>query len=352
MASPSLAHTTLRLSSGTGIYIGVWLARLLFDQSFGTGHKLAQQVNGRYEDNDTSTGVPVPRQLVIVAVRDLFTLSDLNGTTRPHTARARAAVDNVQRTIQEIRWPYRLYTDADCVQLLHEQSRPVLLHAFKHEKYAPFASDICRAAVLYKHGGMYLDNDLVPVHTTALEGALVRHTFVSMAELADGGVCNAVVATAPRHPVLRAQLDFMAAHYQGVYGHAIEVTKVVRPLHHKNGLVGPASLRDAVLSVKDPGVYLLTETRMPLMSRFANGERAFAALLCSDCGVMIVDPGINEFEFLHAVYDLYPILYARNLGSRGCPALWWLVLVQVIWWLLACVVAWTVLWFARRARTV
>ena len=142
MASSSLARTLLRLSSGTGIYIGVWLARLLFDQSLGTGHKLAQQVNGRYEDNDTSTGVPVPRQLVIVAVRGLFTLSDLNGTTRPHTARARAAVDNVQRTIQEIRWPYRLYTDADCVQLLHEQSRPVLLHAFKHEKYAPFASDI------------------------------------------------------------------------------------------------------------------------------------------------------------------------------------------------------------------
>ena len=40
--------------------------------------------------------------------------------------------------------------------------RHALIHAFRHENYAPFKSDICRAAALFKEGGFYLDNDVAP----------------------------------------------------------------------------------------------------------------------------------------------------------------------------------------------
>ena len=38
-----------------------------------------------------------------------------------------------------------------------------------------------------------------------------------MAELSDGGVCNAFVGATPGHKVLAGQLDRMTLYYQGVY---------------------------------------------------------------------------------------------------------------------------------------
>ena len=38
-----------------------------------------------------------------------------------------------------------------------------------------------------------------------------------MAELSDGGVCNAFVGATPGHKVLAGQLDRMTVYYQGVY---------------------------------------------------------------------------------------------------------------------------------------
>ena len=96
---------------------------------------------------------------MFVAVNGFLTKGDLDAASA--SGKHSAAAFNVQRTVRMHRnVSHTMYTDDDCLEVLLEQKRHALVHAFRHEKYAPFKSDICRAAALFKEGGFYLDNDI------------------------------------------------------------------------------------------------------------------------------------------------------------------------------------------------
>ena len=98
---------------------------------------------------------------MFVAVNGFLTKGDLDAASA--SGKHSAAAFNVQRTVRMHRnVSHTMYTDDDCLEVLLEQKRHALVHAFRHEKYAPFKSDICRAAALFKEGGFYLDNDVAP----------------------------------------------------------------------------------------------------------------------------------------------------------------------------------------------
>jgi len=155
-----------------------------------------------------------------------------------------------------------------------------------------------------------------------------------MVELSDGGVCNAFVGATPGHKLLTRQLDRMTVYYQGAYKLHASYTPPAPPgywLEHKNKLVGPATLRDAfAASGAGDAVYLFTESRLPFY-KHRSWQRRLAAFLCGDCGVMTLDPGMSDDDFTRAL-DAAPLFYARNLGSRGCPPLYRIVLEHCLGW--------------------
>jgi hypothetical protein len=185
---------------------------------YGNGHTLAQSTNLAHRNGRMKPVSAIPRRLMFVAVNGFLTKGDLDAASA--SGLHLAAALNVQRTVRMHRnVSHKMYTDADCLEVLQEQKRHamwktvaqrlrptrlqhappaldqaqgslqprpasanwqdlsqlarrvlacfphrrhVLLHAFRHEKYAPFKSDICRAAALFKEGGFYLDNDIAP----------------------------------------------------------------------------------------------------------------------------------------------------------------------------------------------
>ena len=77
---------------------------------------------------------------------------------------------------------------------------------FDRETWGPFKSDLCRYAVLYLHGGLYVDDDLEFVQRP---GAPLRpqDTLVAPREYGllrghNSGIFQAYLAAAPQHPVL------------------------------------------------------------------------------------------------------------------------------------------------------
>lgn len=290
----------------------------------GTGIRLAQLTNQKHAaacaTHHEDRGIP--KRLISVAKTDALT---------PNVERTRSVHADV---------PFRLYTDDNCTQLLQAQRRHVLLHAFQHETYGPFKSDICRAAVLYHEGGFYLDNDLVPDVNLIRMASKTGASFVGMIELSNGGASNAFLGAMPGHGILRTQLELMTAYYRKAFTHPHETGalrykdallsyRLKETLTGSTTLVGPHTLGRAVSSsAADESVYVFAETRLPFWKAHdATWQRWFASILCSDCSVVGVDPASGNKLF-----------YTRNLGSRGCPELWRSAFAFDLQWVLTTIV--------------
>jgi len=87
-----------------------------------------------------------------------------------------------------------------------------LARAFQRETDGSFRGDICRAAVLWLHGGFYSDVDTVSTHDWR---SVLAGTTFSTATAKGGWLFNAVMAATPRHPVLRWYMQGLASFYAG-----------------------------------------------------------------------------------------------------------------------------------------
>lgn len=106
----------------------------------------------------------------------------------------------VQRNVEDIitanptlnvQW----FSDADCYSYISYYYDSELAGMFRREFRGSFRGDLCRAAVLYREGGFYVDLDfelLVPL--TTLIG--VSTTFLSVFA-ANGAILNALMASTP-----------------------------------------------------------------------------------------------------------------------------------------------------------
>ena len=111
--------------------------------------------------------------------------------------------DTSHETINAMR-PVRTYvwTDETCKKRLR-RNMPFLLQRFKKEQYGPYKSDMCRLAVLYEYGGIYVDNDILITRAfPELFPILRRRELVTVKEALDSGIMQGFIATIPRHPVV------------------------------------------------------------------------------------------------------------------------------------------------------
>jgi len=107
------------------------------------------------------------------------------------------------------------YNDTQCRAAVARVHSEQLARRFDREHYGAYKSDLCRLAMLFEHGGIYLDNDLEIV-------ADVRQLIpqgVSLSSAMELGshtnVFQAFFAATPGHPVLALALDLTRKRYNG-----------------------------------------------------------------------------------------------------------------------------------------
>jgi len=128
-----------------------------------------------------------------------------------------AVQDNVKQMLANspgvrLRW----LSDADCAAYIQQHYDAELSNMFRGEPRGSFRGDICRAAVLTKEGGFYLDLDVqlkVPINKLADENTTFASSFAE-----DLTVLNAVIAAAPGNPVLLETLNQIRKWYKNEAG--------------------------------------------------------------------------------------------------------------------------------------
>lgn len=144
----------------------------------------------------------VPMQLVLTSKRE-------GGKELPAGVRSNIIHTLAMDPQIRVRW----LDDDSCVAYLEKHFQSSYADMLRKEKRGSFRGDICRAAVLYREGGFYTDLDLelrVPL-TKVID---TTTTFMSCFT-ADNAILNAIVAAAPRNPVMKETLKELRKWYNG-----------------------------------------------------------------------------------------------------------------------------------------
>mmetsp|Transcript_72999 Transcript_72999/g.144684 ORF Transcript_72999/g.144684 Transcript_72999/m.144684 type:complete len:335 (+) Transcript_72999:41-1045(+) len=150
----------------------------------------------------------IPRQLVL-------TSKEASPDTLPAPVKA-----NLGRTLEletgaglTMRW----LDDHACLAYMEEHFGYIFKERLKNEPRGSFRGDICRAAVLYREGGFYVDLDVqmrVPLTTLVDDNTTFMTAFT-----ADGAILNAIIATEPHNSIMAETLRELRRWYDGETSH-------------------------------------------------------------------------------------------------------------------------------------
>jgi hypothetical protein len=117
---------------------------------------------------------------------------------------AKANVDKLKAMNPE--YEHVLFDDADCRKFLLDNFGGVYAQAFDSVLPGAFKCDFWRYAMLYVHGGVYLDIDMVPLvplkELIGEKDELVSIVDIKHNENTPCGIYQAFIACRPQHPVL------------------------------------------------------------------------------------------------------------------------------------------------------
>lgn len=122
-------------------------------------------------------------------------------TWKTKTLPAKMAKNVAKMLADNPEYEYSLSDDADCIQLLMENFGPNFVNAFWAPRFGMFRADLWRYAVLWLHGGVYLDLDAVLLEPLS---AVIRDPFTLIIpkDIGASGLYQAFVACAPKHPAI------------------------------------------------------------------------------------------------------------------------------------------------------
>jgi len=127
--------------------------------------------------------------------------------------------DNMRRT-QSLNPHMRLryLSDQDCYNYLKRHyNETEIPELYKNEKIGMYRGDICRAAVLAREGGYYLDMDMYPL-VPFEEFAGPEVTFMTVLTMGRTALLNAMMAATPGHPIMLDSLKVIPEWYR-THGH-------------------------------------------------------------------------------------------------------------------------------------
>ena len=314
-----------RLPAATLAVIVIWARYNVGMLNPGNGYVLANRVNAASRTVKPSGTIP----MTLVSVGQ-WGEAERNGSRPLRKASWETDIRNVNERRKRLRLPGTVYSDEDCIALMHATGWHALAHAFLKETHGPYKSDICRSLVLHTHGGIYTDNDLgvLDFHPASLFAATAAD-FVSCAEFQGGGVWNAFMASTPHHPVLATQLQLMVDYYAHPGNLHAELGK-----RHDQRVMGTATLRRAVdAHLGTSAIYLLTETHLPSWRGLPTWRQAVAARLNSGFGIVALDPGAFEMDFEVARAYSAPIFISKTPDGAGRQTVEEMVYRELLRWL-------------------
>jgi len=148
----------------------------------------------------------IPRQLVLTA--KAANLASLPPPVQRNIRRTLALSPGIR---------LRFLGDADCKAYIHAHFDSELQQIFAEEIRGSFRGDICRACVLAREGGFYLDLD-VQLHVP-LERLVDGNTTFAAAFTEDAAILNAIMAAAPENEVMVEALRQIRAWYRYEVSH-------------------------------------------------------------------------------------------------------------------------------------
>lgn len=148
----------------------------------------------------------IPRQLVLTAKQ-----ASLDELPKP-------VQENIRRTLSlspgvHLRW----LSDDQCHTYIQSYYDQEMVRIFAEEVRGSFRGDICRACVLAREGGFYLDLDVqlkVP-----LEELVDPNTTFATAYTEDGAVLNALLAASPGNAVMKEVVNQIRMWYTNAVEH-------------------------------------------------------------------------------------------------------------------------------------
>lgn len=214
--------------------------------------------------------------------------------------------NNVRRTIDSYRnlWnesnaAVHFLEDERCVEEIVRSvpSESEVLLNFYFSLTGPFKGDICRVAALYLHGGYYFDVDLEVIEPFAVPE---NTYFVTVDQPAMNNFFQAFVASTPRHPILKKNLEKIIALAKGEIH-----LELVGP--NKVTFVGPETMKMAYEETPErfhKSSILLLESRLENL-----GGEEYDAIPRQDgegpnCNWVVHDPEKKRVYF-----------YSRMIGS-------------------------------------
>lgn len=165
-----------------------------FDQSMGEIHRKDTKIKIRlrevYQKNSFEVLRPSKQPLIPKIIHQIWLGGELPQRFKHFCA-----------TWKEVHpdWEYKLWTDDDIEEFGLE-----CIDVYKASKNYGMKSDILRCEVLKRYGGVYVDTDFGAIQR--LDPFIYANDF--FAGMPDQkSICNAIIASAPNHPVINAMLD-------------------------------------------------------------------------------------------------------------------------------------------------
>jgi hypothetical protein len=195
------------------------------------------------------------------------------------------------------------FTDTECEALLagtealsRPEERAELVERFRGEAQGRYRGDMCRAAALYRTGGLYLDVDLVS--RRSVWPLIGGSSFVTVRERESDCFFQAFIGATPRHPLLAKYLAFTLEYYRGERG-----------LSPGCAHIGPSLLRQARDALPDIDVQLLQERRISQDFRAWWTTPLQPGVQCDLDDYVVVEPTSGAVPF-----------YSRLSGVNYCYA--------------------------------
>jgi len=211
--------------------------------------------------------------------------------------------------------PMWFLSEDDCLMAI-QLVEPQLIPYYVNEERGNNKANVCRVAALYLKGGYYFDVDMVVVKPLLLASNI---TFATPAEYRNNeqtdlqGLFNSFLASAPKHPILRTNLDLFLQHYR----------KGDLPLRSKTHHMGTGTLR---LAYEQTPVEQRGETFMNLIENAMteiNEKRYFNFLRTGKgwgCTYFVEDPQQKQMYFWSRLIrhssPCEPVSFWKNLKHK------------------------------------
>mmetsp|Transcript_11276 Transcript_11276/g.39985 ORF Transcript_11276/g.39985 Transcript_11276/m.39985 type:complete len:427 (-) Transcript_11276:559-1839(-) len=150
----------------------------------------------------------------------------------------------LQENIQRLRdmnpeLKFQWFGDVACKEYIHTHYDAELVGFYEHEPEGSFRGDICRAAVLLREGGFYIDTDMQLAISVR---DMVDATTTFMSVWCEAGVLNALLGSSAGNEVIRQSLAAIRRWYR-------------QPTEERRGIMGPRTYAS--------GLQRLVEARCP-----------------------------------------------------------------------------------------